>query len=83
MTKTYAVKYYIKDVEKYSTEVQTDDIHQDVWDIISDAVTATNPDNAMSTSNMDFSRGLYDAVEFDENGFCTFAGDVMITATKI
>jgi hypothetical protein len=83
MTKTYAVKYYIKDVEKYSNEVQSDDIHRDVWDIISNAVSEVNPDNVMSTSNMDFSRGLYDAVEFDENGFCTFAGDTMITATKI
>jgi hypothetical protein len=79
---TYRIQYFARDVEKYSARVQTDDIHDEVWDIISDAVEAVNPRDQMSVPNVDFSRALCDRVEFDEFGFCTIVDDVMITANK-
>ena len=35
----YTVKIYEADVEKYSTEITTEDIHESLWDIISDIVS--------------------------------------------
>lgn len=82
MEQTYAVKYFVRDEEKYSTEIVSEDIHGDIWDIISDVVAATNPNDTMSTSNQDFSKMLYDATEFDTDGFCAIVGDTRITATR-
>ena len=84
MTK-YCVKIYEQDVEKYATEITSEDIHDDIYDIISDAITAYNPRDQMSTPNsVDIDRAYYNA-EFDETGFTAYFGlddGCMITATR-
>ena len=81
----YTVKIYEADIEKYSTEITTEDIHDDIYDIISDAITAYNPRDQMSTPNsVDIDRA-YDNAELDETGFTAYFGHddgCMITATR-
>ena len=81
----YTVKIYEADIEKYATEITSEDIHDDVYDIISDAITAYNPRDQMSTPNsVDIDRA-YDNAEFDETGFTAYFGHddgCMITATR-
>ena len=36
----YAVKIYEADIEKYSTEITTEDIHDSIYDIIGDSIWA-------------------------------------------
>ena len=78
----YAVKIYEADIEKYSTEITTEDIHESLWDIISDIVSSNNPRDTMSASNVDLSCALYDSAEFDETGFSAIVGDIMIISKK-
>ena len=78
----YTVKIYEADIEKYSTEITTEDIHESLWDIISDIVSSNNPRDTMSASNVDLSCALYDSAEFDETGFSAIAGDIMIISKK-
>ncbi len=82
MEKAYTIKCYVRDVENYSNDIMTEDIHENLWDIITDVVIATNPNDTMSTSNRDFSKMLYDNAEFDTDGFCAIVGDTRITATR-
>jgi hypothetical protein len=86
MEQKYAIRIYESDVEKYSTEISTEDIHDDLWDIISDAITAAYPDDRMSEPNEVTSRKAYESAEFDETGFAGYFGiddACMITATRI
>ena len=81
----YAVKIYEADIEKYSTEITTEDIHDDIYDIISDAITAAYPEDRMSEPNAVTIRKAYDGAEFDETGFTAYFGvddGCMITATR-
>ena len=81
----YSVKIYEADVERYESTIQSENIHDDLWDIISDAITAYNPRDQMSTPNsVDIDRA-YDNAEFDETGFTAYFGvddGCMITATR-
>ena len=85
MTTKYSVKIYEADIEKYSTEITTEDIHDSIYDIISDAIWAAYPTDNMSTPNsVDIDRA-YDNAEFDETGFTAYFGHddgCMITATR-
>ena len=81
----YTVKIYEADIEKYSTEITTEDIHDDIYDIISDAITAAYPEDRMSEPNAVTIRKAYDGAEFDETGFTAcfgFDDGCMITATR-
>ena len=85
----YTVKIYEADVEKYSTEITTEDIHDDIHDIISDAIWAAYP--YPITDNMGEPRyksiwKAYNGAEFDETGFTAYFGHddgCMITATRM
>ncbi len=82
----YAVKIYERDVEKYESAVETTDIHDDLWDIISDAITAAYPKDNMSMQNRVTIQKAYDSAEFDETGFTAYFGvddGCMMTATRI
>ena len=81
----YTVKIYEADIEKYSTEITTEDIHDDIYDIISDAITAAYPTDNMSEPHDATIRKAYDGAEFDETGFTAYFGvddGCMITATR-
>ena len=78
----YAVKIYENDHERYESTIQSENIHDDLWDIISDAIWAAYPRDTMSASNVDLSRALYDSAEFDETGFSAIVGDIMIISKK-
>ena len=81
----YSVKIYEADIEKYSTEITTEDIHDDIYDIISDAITAAYPEDRMSEPHAVTIRKAYDGAEFDETGFTAYIGvddGCMITATR-
>jgi hypothetical protein len=82
----YEVKIYEADVPRYESIVETEDIHDDIWDIISDAITAAYPKDIMSESNEVTIRKAYDGAEFDETGFTAYFGvddACTITATRI
>ena len=92
MATKYSVKIYDADVEKYSTEITTEDLHDDIYDIISDAIWAAYPTDTMIFTSMNADRLLtsvrkaYDGAEFDETGFTAYFGvddGCMITATKV
>jgi hypothetical protein len=82
MATKYTIRYYVKDVEKYNTTVTTENIHDDVWDIISDVVAAVCPKDNMQTPNQVYATRMYDSVEFDETGFSAADDGTMITATR-
>ena len=83
----YAVKIYEAGKEKYSTEITTEDIHDSIYDIISDAIWAAYP----TTDNMGEPhdatiRKAYDGAEFDETGFSAYFGHddgCMIIASRV
>ena len=81
----YAVKIYENDQERYESTIQSENNHDDLWDIISDAIWAAYPRDQMSTPNsVDIDRA-YDNAEFDEIGFTAYFGfddGCMITATR-
>ena len=82
----YAVKIYENDQERYESTIQSENIHDDLWDIISDAIWAAYPttDN-MSEPHDATIRKAYDGAEFDETGFTAYFGvddGCMITATR-
>jgi hypothetical protein len=82
----YTVKIYERDVEKYETAIQTEDIHDDLWDIISDAIIAAYPKDNMSEPNAATTIKAYDSAEFDETGFTAYFGvddGCMMTATRV
>ena len=78
----YETTLYYRDVEQYKMHVRTTDIHDDLWDIISDIVSSNNPRDTMSASDLDLSFALYDSAEFDETGFSAIVGDIMIICKK-
>ena len=81
----YTVTIYEADIEKYSTEITTEDIHDSIYDIISDAIWAAYPTDDMSEPNDVTIRKAYDDAEFDETGFTAYFGvddGCMITATR-
>ena len=39
----YTVKIYENDQERYESTIQSENIHDDLWDIISDAIWAAYP----------------------------------------
>jgi hypothetical protein len=81
----YSVKIYEADVEKYESTIQSENIHDDIWDIISDAIWAAHPRDNMSEPNAVTIRKAYDSAEFDEFGFTAcfgFDDGCMITATR-
>jgi hypothetical protein len=85
MTTKYTVKIYECDVEKYESTVEVEDIHDDLWDIISDAITAAYPKDNMSEPNAATIQA-YDDAEFDETGFTAYFGvddGCMMTATRV
>lgn len=85
MTTKYTVRIYEADVEKYESTVEVEDIHDDIWDVISDAITAAYPRDNMSESNDVTAGKAYDDAEFDETGFTAYFGvddACMITATR-
>jgi len=82
----YTVKIYERDVEKYETTVDVEDIHDSIWDIISDAITAAYPKDNMSEPNEVTIRKAYGGAEFDETGFTAYFGvddGCMIMATRV
>ncbi len=78
----YETTLYYRDVEQYKIHVLTTDIHESLWDIISDIVSLNDPRDTMSASNVDLSCALYDSAEFDETGFSAIVGDIMIISKK-
>ena len=81
----YVVKIYEADIEKYSTEITTEDIHDSIYDIISDAIWAAYPKDNMSEPHDVTIRKAYDGAEYDETGFTACFGvddGCMITATR-
>ena len=81
----YSVKIYEADVEKYESTIQSENIHDDLWDIISDAIWAAYPGDRTSEPNAVTIRKAYDGAEFDEIGFTACFGvddGCMITATR-
>ena len=81
----YSVKIYEADVEKYESTIQSENIHDDLWDIISDAIWAAYPEDRTSEPNAVTIRKAYDGAEFDEIGFTACFGvddGCMITATR-
>ena len=81
----YSVKIYEADVEKYESTIQSENIHDDLWDIISDAIWAAYPEDRTSEPNAVTIRTAYDGAEFDEIGFTACFGvddGCMITATR-
>ena len=81
----YAVKIYEADVERYESTIQSENIHDDLWDIISDAIWAAYPEDRTSEPNAVTIRKAYDGAEFDEIGFTACFGvddGCMITATR-
>ena len=86
MQQKYAVKIYERDDLKYQTEITSEDIHEDMWDIISDAITAAYPDDNMSTPRDAHIDMAYESAEFDECGFFGYFGlddGCMIVATRV
>ncbi len=85
--KNYAVKIYEADKEKYSTEITTEDLHDSIYDIISDAIWAAYPTDNMSEPHDATIWKAFDDAEFDEKtGFTAYFGvddGCMITATKV
>lgn len=80
----YYIKIYECDRERYETTVQTENIHDDIWDIISDAIWAAYPDT-MSEPHAVTIQKAYDSAEFDETGFTAYFGmddGCMIIATR-
>jgi hypothetical protein len=80
----YEVKIYEADVLIYESIVETDDIHDDIWDMISDAIWAAYPTDNMSEPHDVTIQKAYDDAEFDETGFTAYFGvddACMITAT--
>jgi len=83
---TYKIGVYEKDVEKYSTRCSVKDIHDEIWDIISDAIWAAYPRDNMSEPHNVTIRKAYDSAEFDEKGFTAYFGvdnGCMITAVRV
>lgn len=81
----YAVKIYENDQERYESTIQSENIHDDIWDIISDAIWAAYPKDNMSEPHDATIRKAYDGAEFDETGFTAYFGvddGCMITATR-
>ena len=81
----YAVKIYENDQERYESTIQSENIHDDLWDIISDAIWAAYPTDNMSEPHDATIRKAYDGAEFDETGFTAYFGvddGCMITATR-
>ena len=81
----YSVKIYEADVERYESTIQSENIHDDLWDIISDAIWAAYPEDRTSEPNAVTIRKAYDGAEFDEIGFTACFGvddGCMITATR-
>ena len=81
----YTVKIYENDQERYESTIQSENIHDDIWDIISDAIWAAYPKDNMSEPHDATIRKAYDGAEFDETGFTAYFGvddGCMITATR-
>ena len=81
----YTVKIYENDQERYESTIQSENIHDDLWDIISDAIWAAYPEDRTSEPNAVTIRKAYDGAEFDEIGFTACFGvddGCMITATR-
>ena len=81
----YSVKIYEADVERYESTIQSENIHDDLWDIISDAIWAAYPEDRTSEPNAVTIRKAYDGAEFDEIGFTACFGvddGCMITVTR-
>ena len=81
----YSVKIYENDQERYESTIQSENIHDDLWDIISDAIWAAYPEDRMSEPNAVTIREAYDGAEYDETGFTAYFGvddGCMITATR-
>ena len=81
----YTVKIYENDQERYESTIQSENIHDDIWDIISDAIWAAYPEDRTSEPNAVTIRKAYDGAEFDEIGFTACFGvddGCMITATR-
>ena len=81
----YTVKIYENDQERYESTIQSENIHDDIWDIISDAIWAAYPKDNMSEPHDATIRKAYDSAEFDETGFTAcfgFDDGCMITATR-
>ncbi len=79
--KNYVVKIYENDKERYESTIQCENIHDYLWDIISDAIWAVY----MSEPHDATIRKAYDGAEFDETGFTAYFGvddECMITATR-
>ena len=81
----YTVRIYENDHERYESTIQSENIHDDIWDIISDAIWAAYPKDNMSEPHDATIRKAYDGAEFDETGFTAYFGvddGCMITATR-
>ena len=81
----YTVKIYERDEERYESTIQSENIHDDMWDIISDAIWAAYPKDNMSEPHDVTIRKAYDSAEFEETGFMAYFGvddGCMITATR-
>ncbi len=77
----YVVKIYENDQERYESTIQSENIHDDLWDIIGDAMWAAY----MGMPLFATFRKAYDGAEFDETGFTAYFGvddGCMITATR-
>ena len=82
----YAVKIYENDHERYESTIQSENIHDDLWDIISDAIWAAYPTDNMSEPHDATIRKAYDGAEFDETGFSAYFGHddgCMIIASRV
>ncbi len=83
----YAVKIYENDQERYESTIQSENIHDDLWDIIGDAIWAAYPTrDYMSEPHYATIRKAYDSAEFDETGFTAYFGvddGCMIIASRV
>jgi len=79
----YEVVYYSRDEEKARISFETEDVHEDAWDMLYSVICETNPRDSMQTSNKDFADKMSEDFTWDERGFVACCGDVMITARRI
>jgi hypothetical protein len=72
----YQVSVYVRDVEKVSFVIESDDLEDDMETIIARAVHEGNYTDNMSASNTDEAEHAWDTVERDEDnaGFAAYYG---------